>query len=968
MTTYNWSVEYTDLSNATLVQIWANRAEINDVAAILGVPASGIAASIAEEAQDQFDNGTVKDFLNWSLDLATIGQADHASIAANFTYLQSLPANSPTLISPGKTEKIANIGLRDVGLGNIRVVTALEMLTDYAMAGDPLDLNKYKTDYGSFVRDLVQNVDGLQAKIAGLYVELGQEFFVAKLGLPAWTLYSDEQQAELLATYYNFGEAQLEATWDANTQGGTLPYDPRPSTDDGALGATSYTQLTGILNGTFVPTLPDYGDLQEFLDVVEDADNGDPDAMAQLLEALTGVPVDASDIFVDCFPAGTLIDMWPEDVSLMKDTNGIFDQSAVREASVKKPIETITTRDRVVTFDDDGNMVPGYVDKLFENTAQDFVTLRFADGRPELVTTPGHRFLTETGDYLKIADMLRLGGGQVRLTDADGSVLLAEGHVTSYSSTTAHLFPQAQTRAIAMAGNTILQENTTQGWQTYNFEVRTHHNYVASGIRVHNDSILSQLEPGDTLLAFNDDFTDAAVLRDMDGDGTADFVTLEGYRAPDNGVFSTQLEKVRIKYWDPANGNLAALLANVVANGDDTTGNVFDPGAGNIWNDGTWGDDIEEAFFDDVLGLSGSGAQGGPNGQPPYDAVVAYVDGVAVAIPDVSGATDPISLLGALGGLIGVVDGLAPGSVTYDAGQGDVVAPPFEGITGVDAVAFLLGIDRALELIPAVTVDGPFGPIEVTPALTLGDVLDGQVGDQSQFDVVFGDGISPAQISQAQDGDNLVMTIDNGDGTTNMLTLEGVYADGDAGEIASVVFADGTTLALGDVPETVEGDGIVTGTQRDDVIDGSYTDTDGDTVSSTADVIVAGLGNDTLAGGAGNDSYDGGDGIDTVLLDGTADEFVFAFDTGLTATDTNTTSGLDEGTDTLIDIETVSFSDGSSATVTVAADTLSATTRDATGTQQARSVFDTANTRGWSDYTTTYANVSVVRVLGPRAA
>ncbi len=165
----------------------------------------------------------------------------------------------------------------------------------------------------------------------------------------------------------------------------------------------------------------------------------------------------------DCFPAGTLIHLWGGTI---------------------KPIEQITQSDIVLTHDATGRAVPGVVDKLFTNTTQAFVRLMFEDGREPLVSTPGHRFLTETGDYMEIGHMLRLGGGTVRLTDTDCSIVEATGEVIAYSAETAEMFEQAQTKTIAFQGNTVFKEQVEAGWQTYNFEVRTHHNYVADCMRL----------------------------------------------------------------------------------------------------------------------------------------------------------------------------------------------------------------------------------------------------------------------------------------------------------------------------------------------------------------------------------------------------------------------------------------------------------------------------------------------------
>ncbi|WP_417827116.1 hypothetical protein [Thalassospira povalilytica] len=175
----------------------------------------------------------------------------------------------------------------------------------------------------------------------------------------------------------------------------------------------------------------------------------------------------------ECFTAGTSITL---------------------ENGTEKLIEDIQIGDAVLTHSPDGAPVPGQVTKLFRNTTKEFVRLTFAD-RDDLVATPGHRFLTETGDYLEIGHMLRLGGGSVRLVDSTGAIVEARGELIAYTEETAHLFPQAAAKSIAYEGNAVLKEEAAAGWATYNFEVAEYHNYVADGIRVHNDSALSVITP-----------------------------------------------------------------------------------------------------------------------------------------------------------------------------------------------------------------------------------------------------------------------------------------------------------------------------------------------------------------------------------------------------------------------------------------------------------------------------------------
>jgi phage gp45-like len=51
---------------------------------------------------------------------------------------------------------------------------------------------------------------------------------------------------------------------------------------------------------------------------------------------------------------------------------------------------------------------------------------------------------------------LKLGGGKVRLTEADGSIVEANCQVIAYSAKTAHMFEQSTTKTMAVQGNPAL--------------------------------------------------------------------------------------------------------------------------------------------------------------------------------------------------------------------------------------------------------------------------------------------------------------------------------------------------------------------------------------------------------------------------------------------------------------------------------------------------------------------------------
>ncbi|MGJ8612379.1 MAG: calcium-binding protein, partial [Octadecabacter sp.] len=100
-------------------------------------------------------------------------------------------------------------------------------------------------------------------------------------------------------------------------------------------------------------------------------------------------------------------------------------------------------------------------------------------------------------------------------------------------------------------------------------------------------------------------------------------------------------------------------------------------------------------------------------------------------------------------------------------------------------------------------------------------------------------------------------------------------------------------------------DGIVTGTDSDDVIDSSYTaDTDGDVIDDGIsngasgnddsiealggnDIIDAGAGDDTIDGGTGADTIEGGQGADSIL-GGTGEDTIYGDSNGTVEGNTST--------------------------------------------------------------------------------
>ena len=183
------------------------------------------------------------------------------------------------------------------------------------------------------------------------------------------------------------------------------------------------------------------------------------------------------------------------------------------------PIERLSAFDEVACFDigdtcGRGALKTRKIVRVYENVTDCFIRLDFADNREPLNVTPGHLMLDETGGFTKIGDLLKLGGGTVRLVDEDGSVVSATGSWLYFSAETAHMFECASTKATVVNGNVIYKEDVQEGWKTYNFEVDELHTYVAGGVRVHNDSgLLGRV--GNDIDAGLD-----ALFGGQDGDGT----------------------------------------------------------------------------------------------------------------------------------------------------------------------------------------------------------------------------------------------------------------------------------------------------------------------------------------------------------------------------------------------------------------------------------------------------------------
>ncbi len=119
--------------------------------------------------------------------------------------------------------------------------------------------------------------------------------------------------------------------------------------------------------------------------------------------------------------------------------------------------------------------------------------------------------------------------------------------------------------------------------------------------------------------------------------------------------------------------------------------------------------------------------------------------------------------------------------------------------------------------------------------------------------VVFGAGITTANVRFTRSGDDLIISVT---GTSDTLTIEGQFASGNLGlsfdKVEEFQFADGTNWSW-----VIVQNQLLQGTAGNDVLVGY----------STADTLDGGAGNDRLEGSNDGDTYvfDAGYGQDTIL-------------------------------------------------------------------------------------------------------
>ena len=134
---------------------------------------------------------------------------------------------------------------------------------------------------------------------------------------------------------------------------------------------------------------------------------------------------------------------------------------------------------------------------------------------------------------------------------------------------------------------------------------------------------------------------------------------------------------------------------------------------------------------------------------------------------------------------------------------------------------------------------------------------DGQdtIEDSAGVDkILLGDGITLADLSLAQVGNDIIINI----GADDKIAIKNFYVAA-ANRVETIVFSDGSSFSLQNIGAIVYGNDFVNtlnGTPNNDIIYGL----------NGNDIITAGAGNDAINSGKGNDTVDGSSGDDSYIF------------------------------------------------------------------------------------------------------
>ncbi|MBB3444229.1 hypothetical protein [Rhizobium sp. BK379] len=243
-------------TGATTDFIVRNAFRADDVSKKLGISANALMGAIANEHDTRFNQDLIFDMRGGTI------QASADAFLAGFFNNQDIIDNYNNL-KIGVTNafgKFGNPAMMDVGPGNIKIATAIDVLNDYlaahqGLSEDPLNLRQYDRNYYKLAMDMEDFVttDATFA-IAGLVIAKADNFFRSK-DPAAWSRLTSDEQDAARVMFYKIGPDILSQTIDrriadANQAGARFDFNPRGD------GGQQHLNNLGLINAGMQLGLP----------------------------------------------------------------------------------------------------------------------------------------------------------------------------------------------------------------------------------------------------------------------------------------------------------------------------------------------------------------------------------------------------------------------------------------------------------------------------------------------------------------------------------------------------------------------------------------------------------------------------------------------------------------------------------------------------------------------------------------
>jgi hypothetical protein len=188
-------------------------------------PPGAIIGAILEEFNDRNEGGWAT-FEQWAADRWSDAFNNyfesHEDMAAKFQKARNFGAEWRESFEG--LSKLSEPILLDVGVGNIQIYTAIELLLDYRAryaGSDSLALNVYTNDYLALVRDLSNPHSTATVKFAALKVQRAFEW--APQNAPNWESLSSLEKEAFSVYFYNIKLHAYQKSRDEFFSGQWLP-------------------------------------------------------------------------------------------------------------------------------------------------------------------------------------------------------------------------------------------------------------------------------------------------------------------------------------------------------------------------------------------------------------------------------------------------------------------------------------------------------------------------------------------------------------------------------------------------------------------------------------------------------------------------------------------------------------------------------------------------------------------------